>query len=113
MHTLTAIYRAPENKEEFDKHYREVHTPLAEQMEGLRKMEVAWIEKMLTPANETLGAQPHLICTMYFDDAEALNNAMRSPGGKAAAKDLMSFAGPLVSMVTAKVEMPWIGNGWK
>ena len=112
MHTLTAIYRTPENKEEFDKHYREVHTPLVEQMEGLLKMEVAWVERMLTPPNETLIAQPHLICTMYFRDSDALKAAMKSPGGVAAAKDLMSFAGPLVSMVTAKVEMPWIGSGW-
>jgi uncharacterized protein (TIGR02118 family) len=112
MHALIAIYRAPENKEEFDKHYKEIHTPLAVQMEGLRKMEVAWIEKMLTPANDTLGNAPHLMCTMYFDDADALNNSMRSPNSKAAAKDLMGFAGPLVSMVTAVVETPWIGSGW-
>ena len=112
MHTLTAIFRAPENKEEFDKHYREVHTPLIQQMEGLLKMEVAWIEKMLTPTNDTLPAAPHIICTMYFKDADALKVGMKSPGGVAGAKDLMSFAGPLVSMVTAKVETPWIGNGW-
>jgi uncharacterized protein (TIGR02118 family) len=111
MHTLTAIYRAPENKEEFDKHYREVHTPLVEQMEGLRKMEIAWVEKMITPGNETLPSQPHLICTMYFDDAEALKNAMHSPGGQAAAKDLMEFAGPLVSMVRSKVETTLFSGG--
>ena|ERR1700733_3151917 len=112
MHTLTAIFGAPENKEEFDKHYREIHTPLIEQMDGLLKMEVAWVEKMLTPPNETLAAAPHIICTMYFRDADALKAAMKSPGGLAGAKDLMAFAGPLVSMVTAKVEMPWIGSGW-
>jgi hypothetical protein len=41
---------------------------------------------------------------MYFDDADALKAGMKSEGGKAAAADLMSFAGPLVSMVTGKVE---------
>ncbi|SRR5579883_14208 len=104
MHTLTAIYRAPESKEEFDNHYREVHSPLASKMEGLRKMEVTWIEKMLTPGNETLPAAPHLICTMYFDDAESLYNSMKQPNSKAAAKDLMGFAGPLVSMVVGRTE---------
>ncbi len=104
MHTLTAIYRAPENKEEFDSHYRDVHTPLAKQMEGLRRMEVTWVEKMLTPGNDTLPATPHLVCTMYFDDAEALNASMKSPNSRAAAKDLMSFAGPLVSMIIGCTE---------
>jgi uncharacterized protein (TIGR02118 family) len=104
MHTLTAIYRSPDNKEEFVKHYNEIHTPLVKQMEGIRKIEVTWIGQMLTPANETLAGQPALVCTMYFDSEEALKNAMKSPGGRAAAKDLMSFAGPLVSMVTGQTE---------
>ncbi len=104
MHTLIAIYRAPESKEEFDKHYKEVHTPLAKQMEGLRRMEVTWVEKMLTPSNDTLPNAPHLICTMYFDSAEALNASMKSPNSRAAAKDLMSFAGPLVSMIVGNSE---------
>ncbi|HWF43237.1 MAG TPA: EthD family reductase [Candidatus Kapabacteria bacterium] len=104
MHTLTAIYGAPENKDEFIKHYNEVHTPLVKQMEGIRKIEVTWVDKMLTPANGTLSAQPALVCTMYFDSEEALNIAMKSPGGRAAAKDLMSFAGPIVSMITGRME---------
>jgi uncharacterized protein (TIGR02118 family) len=104
MHTLTAIYRAPENKEEFNTHYAEVHTPLAKQMEGLRKMEVTWVDKMLTPGNDTLPAAPHLVCTMYFDDMDALNASMPAPHSRAAAKDLMSFAGTLVSMFVGKTE---------
>ena len=40
----------------------------------------------------------------YFDSKEALNAGMNSEGGKAAAKDLMSFAGPLVSMVIGEVD---------
>jgi uncharacterized protein (TIGR02118 family) len=36
---------------------------------------------------------------MYFENMEALNQAMSSPEGKAAAKDLMSFAGKLVTMI--------------
>jgi uncharacterized protein (TIGR02118 family) len=104
MHVLIALYRAPEDRAAFEDHYRNTHTPLAKQMAGLRKMEVIWIEKMLTPPNETLANTPMLQCTMYFDDADALKAGMRSDGGKAAATDLMQFAGPLVSMVTGKVE---------
>ena len=104
MYTLTAIYGAPENREEFDKHYNEIHTPLSKQMEGLRRMEVTWVDKMLTPGNSTLPAQPHLVCTMYFDDEAALNASMGSPKSRAAAKDLRGFAGPLVSMFVGKTD---------
>src|SRR4051812_6443486 len=104
MHTLTAIYAAPENKEEFNAHYNDIHTPLAKQMEGLRRMEVTWVDKMLTPGNGTLPNAPHLVCTMYFDDEAALNASMSSPNSRAAAKDLRGFAGPLVSMFVGKTD---------
>src|SRR5262245_936534 len=104
MYTLTAIFRAPENKEEFEKHYREVHQPLAAKQEGLRKMEVTWVDKMLTPGNDTLANAPHIICTMYYENAEAFNASMKGPNTRAAGKDLMAFAGPLVSMIVGQTE---------
>ena len=104
MYTLTAIYGAPANKEEFEKHYNQVHSPLAMKMEGLRKMEVTWVDKMLTPGTATVVAQPHLVCTMYFDSEAALNESMSSPNSRAAAKDLRGFAGPLVTMIVGRTE---------
>ena len=103
MVSLISIFKAPEDRAQFDAHYDDIHTPLVKQMDGIRKLEVSRIVKMLTPATSTIAEQPYLVCTMYFDDRAALDNAMRSPGGKAAAKDLMGFAGSLVSMVTADV----------
>lgn len=102
MYTLTAIYKVPEDKEGFDAHYNENHTPLVKQMEGLRKLEVTRFKKMLTPPTSTIGEQPYLMCTMYFDDKDALNKGMSSAGGTAAAKDLMGFAGQLVSMIVGE-----------
>jgi uncharacterized protein (TIGR02118 family) len=40
---------------------------------------------------------------MYFQNKEALNAALASPEGKAAGKDLMTFAGKLVQMHFAEV----------
>ena len=37
-----------------------------------------------------------------FDDLDALNAAMKSPEGKAAAKDLMTFAGSIVHLMIAQ-----------
>jgi uncharacterized protein (TIGR02118 family) len=101
MVKLIAMYRTPDNKVEFDKHYADVHTPLVRKLPGLRKLEVAHVTG--APIGEP---KHHLIAEMYFDDQEALQRSMASVEGKAAARDLMDFAGPLVSMFFAEVENP-------
>ncbi|MDP4220542.1 MAG: EthD family reductase [Bacteroidota bacterium] len=98
MVTLTALYKRPEDTAAFDDHYTNVHTPLVAKVPGLRKMEVSRFSKMLTPPNALISDQPYLECTMYFDNMDSFKAAMASEENKAAGKDLMSFAGPLVSM---------------
>ncbi|MCP3772757.1 EthD family reductase [Paenibacillus sp. MZ04-78.2] len=98
MVKLIAIYRKPENIEDFDKHYAEVHAPLAAKMPGLLRLEVSRIYG--TPMGES---DLHLMAEMYFDDKQALVQALSSPEGKAAGKDLMGFAGKIVSMHFAEV----------
>ncbi|GAX89286.1 EthD family reductase [Effusibacillus lacus] len=93
MVKLVAIYRKPENVKEFDEHYHNVHAPLAAKMPGLVKLEVNKVYG--TPMGES---DLHLIAEMYFETKEALANALSSPEGRAAGKDLMGFAGKLVSM---------------
>lgn len=41
----------------------------------------------------------HILCEMYYEDHDALQKGMRSPEGKASGKDLMGFAGKLVTMM--------------
>lgn len=107
MVSLIAIYRMPEDPSAFDTHYDNIHTPLVKKMDGIRKIEVFRMDKMLTPSNATLPEAPYLMCIMYFDDKEALDRALASEGGRAAAKDLRGFAGQLVSMMTSDVtEVP-------
>lgn len=99
MIKLIALYKTPENPAEFDKHYAEVHTPLVKKMPGLHKLEVARI------TGAPIGEPKHyLIAEMYFDSLDALNASMASPEGKATARDLMSFAAPLVTMFYADVK---------
>ena len=99
MVKFIAIYRKPENVEDFDKHYNEVHAPLAAKMPGLIKLEVNKIYG--TPMGES---DLHLIAEMYFETKEAMVQALSSPEGKAAGKDLMGFAGKVVSMHFAEVQ---------
>ena len=44
-------------------------------------------------------AKYYLICEMYYDSIEDLKAGLNSPEGKASRKDLMSFAGDLVSIM--------------
>lgn len=99
MVKLIALYRVPEDKNMFDKHYEEIHTPLVKKMPGLRKLEVARITG--APMGEP---KHHLIAEMYFDDQDTMNAALASPEGKATGRDLMSFAASLVTMLYAELQ---------
>lgn len=96
---LTALYKQPEDQKAFDEHYFQTHLPLAGKMPGLVKVEVTKFTG--TP----LGTKSpyYLQADMYFENEKALDEAMKSPEGKAAAKDVMSFAGKLVTMIVGEV----------
>jgi uncharacterized protein (TIGR02118 family) len=98
MVKLVALYKKPANVEEFEKHYREVHTPLVKKMPGLRRLEISHFTG--SPGGES---RYYMMAEMYFDDKETMRNALGSMEGKAAAKDVMSFAGDLIHMMFAKV----------
>lgn len=93
MVKLVAIYRKPENIAEFEQHYFDIHAPLAEKVPGLIKLEVNKVYGSPTGESDF-----HLIAEMLFESKEALEKAMKSSEMKAAGKDLMSFAGNIVSM---------------
>jgi len=99
MVKLIALYKKPANIEQFEDHYFNIHVPLANKMPGLRRTEVSRITGSPKGPSEY-----HLIAELYFDDMDALKAAMSSPEGKAAANDVMSFAGEIVYMMFAEVE---------
>lgn len=99
MTKLIALYSRPENTADFDHHYFNEHTPLAAKMPGLRKMEVSRI--VGAPGGEP---RYYLQAELYFDDMAALSAAMKSDEGKAAARNLMGFAGKVVHMMFGEVQ---------
>jgi uncharacterized protein (TIGR02118 family) len=87
MATLLVLFRTPDDVEAFDRHYVEVHLPLARQMPGLRSIRV----------DHAVGGDPalreyHLVSRLEFDSREAMRTALRSPEGVAAGNDLAQFA---------------------
>jgi uncharacterized protein (TIGR02118 family) len=83
MARMVVIYATPKDPVAFDKHYFEVHVPLARQLPGLIKYEVS-----KGPVVALAGArEPYLIGILYFDSLAAIREAFASECGKACAAD--------------------------
>ncbi|MGX7875804.1 EthD family reductase [Mesorhizobium sp. ORM6] len=75
---MVVIYRTPKDVEAFDRHYFEIHVPLAKKLPGLRKYEISD-----GPIATPVGAPDvYRIGTLYFDDLAALEKAFASPEEK-------------------------------
>ncbi len=99
MVKLVALYKKPADMEAFERHYREIHTPLAKKIPGLMKLEVSRV--FGAPAGEP---KFYLMAELYFENRDAMMAGLNSEEGKAAAKDVMGFAGDLIHMMFAEVE---------
>jgi len=99
MVKLVALYKKPAEVEDFDEHFDAVHIPLVRKYPGLRKIEVTRITG--APIGET---KFHVMAEMYFDTRQALDTALVSQEGKAVARDLLSFAAPLVTVFIGEVD---------
>jgi uncharacterized protein (TIGR02118 family) len=99
MVKLVALFKKPVDTASFDEHYESIHIPLVRKMPGMKKIEISRVTgaPMSTP-------QFYRMAEMYFDDQAALNKAIMSPEGMAAAKDLLGFAKDLVQMFFAEVK---------
>ena len=88
MAKMVVIYRTPKDVEAFNRHYFDVHVPLAKKIPGLRKYEISQ-----GPIATPVGAQDvHLVGILYFDDMAAIQTAFSSPEGQAAGADRRRFA---------------------
>ncbi len=88
MARMVVIYRTPKNVEAFDRHYFEIHVPLAKKIPGLRKYEVS-DGPIATPTGPS---NVHRIGTLHFDDLAAIEKAFASSEGQAAGADRRHFA---------------------
>lgn len=98
MIKLTALYRKPEDAESFERHYFGIHIPLIKQIPGLQRIEITRVT--VAPMGES---RYYLMAEMYFTSMDAMNAANASPQGRAAAKDLMSFAADIVTLFYGEV----------
>lgn len=98
MVKLVALYKKPQDVAAFETHYKEIHAPLARKMPGLNKLEVSHM-------TGSPGGEPkyYMMAELYFDNQDAMFAALKSDEGKAAAKDVMGFAGDIIHMMFADI----------
>ena len=83
MAQMIVIYKTPKHPAAFDRHYFDVHVPLARQLPGLRKLEMN-----RGPIISLYGASDvHLVATLHFDSLSDINVALMSQCGRACAAD--------------------------
>ena len=95
MVRFLVLYNQPDDTEAFDRHYREVHIPLAKKLPGLRRYTTG-----RQPVAVRGGGPYYLVAELDWDDMAAMQEAFHSPEGQAAAADVPTFAsGGVQSMV--------------
>lgn len=87
MVRFLVLYPRPTDTAAFERHYFEVHVPLAPRLPGLRRYPVS-----RDPA-QIRGAEPyHLIAELDWDDMDSLRRDFASPLGQETARDVDRLA---------------------
>jgi uncharacterized protein (TIGR02118 family) len=87
MVRFLVLYPTPTNVEAFEKHYFEVHVPLAKQLPGLRRYTVS------RKASPLRGSDPYyLVAELDWDDMDSLRRDFGSPLGQETASDVDTLA---------------------
>jgi uncharacterized protein (TIGR02118 family) len=87
MVRFLVLYDEPNDREAFDRHYQEVHIPLAKKLRGLRRYTISRNARPIRG-----GDAYYLIAELDWDDMDALRRAFRSPEGQATADDVAKLA---------------------
>jgi uncharacterized protein (TIGR02118 family) len=81
------LYPPPTDVEAFEKHYFEVHVPLAKQLPGLRRYTVS------RNLSRVRGPGPYYpVTALDWDDMDSLRRDFGSPLGQEAARDVDKLA---------------------
>jgi uncharacterized protein (TIGR02118 family) len=85
---ITSLHGFPDDPAEFDRYYREVHTPIVQRIPGVRNIRFG---RVLETEN---GSPPpyYLVSDVYFDNMASLRAALDSPEMAEALEDVPNFA---------------------
>lgn len=88
MVRFLVIYEMPPDTDAFDRHYREVHIPLAKQLPGLLRYTVGRNPKPVR------GDSVYLVAELDWPDMASLRTAFGSEIGQQTAQDVSNLAEP-------------------
>ena len=88
MARMLVVYRTPDDRAVFDRHYFGVHVPLAKKLPGLRRYEVS--NGSIVPMNAA--KDTYLIATLHFDSVASIQAAFATEIGQACAADRKALA---------------------
>jgi uncharacterized protein (TIGR02118 family) len=100
MIKLIVLYGQPKSAAAFEKYYAETHLPIAGQIKGVRRIELAKV--VGTPD----GGEPafYRMAELYFDDVAHMNSVMSTPEGQRTVADLANFASGGAIVLVAEVQ---------
>jgi uncharacterized protein (TIGR02118 family) len=99
MVRFLVLYDMPADPEAFDRHYREIHIPLAKQLPGLRRYTISRNHQPVRGDRSY-----YLVAELDWDDMAAMRQAFASEAGQATAADVPKFAPTGVSSLVFEVE---------
>jgi uncharacterized protein (TIGR02118 family) len=88
MASFFALYPEPEDVEGFEEHYREVHLPLMDEVEGVTEMRTT----RATGTPRGGDAPYHLVFEAVFESDEALQAALAGEAFREAGRDAAGMA---------------------
>jgi uncharacterized protein (TIGR02118 family) len=100
MVKLILLYGQPKSASEFEKYYAETHMPIAGQMKGVRRIELAKV--VGTPDGGP--ASFYRTAELYFDDVAHMNSVMATPEAQRTVADLANFATGGAIVLIAEVQ---------
>lgn len=89
MAKLVVVYKKPKDPAHFDDYYFNKHVPMAWKMPGMRKYDTS------KGPVKSFSGEPgdyYLLAIMEFDSLAAIDAALTSPEGQAAAADVPNYA---------------------
>jgi uncharacterized protein (TIGR02118 family) len=100
MVKLTVLYGHPTDPAHFEKYYAQTHMPIAQKVEGVRRIELAKV----TGSPDGSPSAFYRMAELYFDDAKHLQSVMATDAMQKTVADIANFATGGVTVLVAEVQ---------
>jgi uncharacterized protein (TIGR02118 family) len=98
---LTVIYDNPKDPAAFEKHYNDIHVPLAMKIGGVRRAELAKV----FPKEDGSPTPAYRTADLYFDNYDAACAAIKTPEAQAVIKDALELGTGGVKFLVSDIEV--------